>query len=199
MSMSIPLVWDEVVWHPGWGPYRGRDISGHAIVDGGILSNFPVELFISDAPHILKLMGPKRGNEVLGLLIDEKLPVAKTKGLFVRIKVKPGDLKTVQRLHRLVDTATGAHDKMVIEEYSHLIVRLPAQGYSTTEFDMSDERRDALVRAGRDAMALYFDTPASLVLPSKGTLPGGRIPTPADRIATSILEQGEMQCAERLQ
>jgi NTE family protein len=196
MSMSIPLVWDEVVWQASWGQYRGRDIPGHAIVDGGILSNFPIELFISDAPQVLKLMGPKRGNEVLGLLIDEKLPV--TKGLFVRVNVKPGDLKTVQRLKRLVDTATGAHDKMVIEEYSQLVARLPAQGYGTTEFDMSDERRDALVKAGRDAMALYFDTPTGLVLPSKGTLPGGRIPTPADRIATSVLEHGQVQGAERL-
>jgi predicted acylesterase/phospholipase RssA len=196
MSMSIPLVWDEVVWQASWGQYRGRDIAGHAIVDGGILSNFPIELFISDAPQVLKLMGPKRGNEVLGLLIDEKLPV--TKGFFVRVNIKPGELKTVQRFQRLIDTATGAHDKMVIEEYSHLVARLPAQGYGTTEFDMSDERRDALVRAGRDAMALYFDTPTGLVLPSKATLPGGRVPTAADRIAASVLERGQVQGAERL-
>jgi len=26
---------------------------------------------------------------------------------------------------------------MVIEEFEHLVVRLPAQGYGTTEFDMS--------------------------------------------------------------
>ena len=196
MSMSIPLVWDEVVWQASWGQYRGRDIAGHAIVDGGILSNFPIELLISDAPQVLKLMGPKRGNEVLGLLIDEKLSV--TKGLFVRVNIKPGELKTVQRFQRLIDTATGAHDKMVIEEYSHLVARLPAQGYGTTEFDMSDERRDALVKAGRDAMALYFDTPTGLVLPSKATLPGGRVPTAADRIATSVLERGQVQGEGRL-
>jgi hypothetical protein len=100
---------------------------------------------------------------------------------------------TVQRLQRLVNTATGAHDKMVIEEYSHLVVRLPAQGYGTTEFDMSDQRRDALVEARRDAMALYFDTPAGLVLPSKAPrLPGGRLQTVADRIATSVLEQDQV-------
>ena len=40
---------------------------------------------------------------------------------------------------------TGAHDKMVIEEFEHLVVRLPAAGYGTTEFDMSDERRKALL------------------------------------------------------
>src|SRR5512139_4114014 len=110
MSMSIPLVWDEVLWQPGWGKYQGRDVAGHAIVDGGLLSNFPIELFISDAPQVVKLMGPKGGNPVLGMLIDEKLPVTKFFG--VRFNIRPGELKTVQRIRRLVDTATGAHDKM---------------------------------------------------------------------------------------
>ena len=50
MSMSIPLVWNEVVWQSDWGQYLGRDVTGHAIVDGGLLSNFPIELFISDEP-----------------------------------------------------------------------------------------------------------------------------------------------------
>ena len=149
MSMSIPLVWDEVVWQEGWGGYLGRPMAGHAIVDGGLLSNFPIELFISDEPQVVRLMGPKQDNPVLGLLIDESLAVPAKKGILVDINIKPGELKTVQRLQRLVDTMTGAHDKMVIEEYEHLVVRLPAAGYGTTEFDMSDERRNALVGAGR--------------------------------------------------
>ncbi len=188
MSMSIPLVWDEVIWQSAWGPYLGRDIAGHAVVDGGLLSNFPIELFISDAPEVVKLMGPKKDNPVLGLLIDEKLPVAADKGWLVRVNIKPGELKTVQRLQRLVDTATGAHDKMVIDEYQHLVARLPAGGYGTTEFDMTDERREALVSAGREAMALYLDAPGGLVLPSetKGHI-DGRLQTPADRVAASIL------------
>jgi NTE family protein len=191
MSMSIPLVWDEVIWREAWGKYLGREITGHAIVDGGLLSNFPIELFISDAPQVTKLMGPKSEIPVLGMLIDEKLPVSSAKGLLVRIDIKPGELRTVQRLRRLVDTATGAHDKMVIDEYSHLVARLPAQGYGTTEFDMSDDRRAALVAAGRSAMARYFDEPLSSVASGASFAKGGVLPasTTADRIATAILRQ----------
>lgn len=187
MSMSIPLVWDEVLWQTGWGEYLGRDVTGHAIVDGGLLSNFPIELFISDAPQVTKLMGPKKNNPVLGLLIDEKLPVALAKGIFVNISIKPGELRTVERLRRLIDTATGAHDKMVIEEYSQLVARLPAQGYGTTEFDMSDDRRDALVKAGRAAMSGYFNKSANARSPggfSKSVIVPENV---ADRIATAIL------------
>lgn len=186
MSMSIPLVWDEVPWQAAWGKYLGRDVAGHEIVDGGLLSNFPIELFISDAPQVTKLMGPMTGNTILGMLIDEKLPV--TKGLFVRINIKPGELKTVQRLKRLADTATGAHDKMVMDQYSCLVAHLPAGGYGTTEFDMSDDRRQALVNGGREAMALYLDTPAGLVLPSKAKRrEDGAAESTADRIAIGML------------
>lgn len=186
MSMSIPLLWEEVIWQPTWGNYLGRDISGHAIVDGGLLSNFPIELFLSDAPHVTKLMGPKRQTNVLGMLIDEKLPVPQGKGLLVNINIKPGELQTVQRLQRLVDTATGAHDKMIIEEYHHLVARLPAKGYGTTEFDMTDTRRNALVDAGRAAMELHLDMPSGLLLPTKSI---GPAPEKAvDRIARDILD-----------
>ncbi len=46
---------------------------------------------------------------------------------------------------------------MIIDAFEKLVVRLPAQGYGTTEFDMSDERRDALVAAGRETMSQYLD------------------------------------------
>jgi NTE family protein len=159
MSMSIPLVWDEVRWQPSWGKYRGRDITGHVFVDGGLLSNFPLELFISDAPEVTNVMGPKQANPVLGLLIDEALevPVA-ARGFVINSSVKPGELAIVQRIERLVDTATGAHDNRVMEEHGDIIVRLPAKGYGTTEFDMDEAKRGALVEAARRAMETWLAT-----------------------------------------
>ena len=187
MSMSIPLVWEEVIWDNAWGSYLGKDISGNVIVDGGLLSNFPIELLISDEPQVIKLMGAKSANAVLGLLIDESMPVAATpgtKGLIVDINVKPGELQTVQRLSRLVNTATTAHDKMVIDEFSRLVVRLPAKGYGTTEFDMSDDRRTALIEAGRNAMQDYLTNMPVPAPGTKGIKPSGQT---ADRIAKRLL------------
>jgi NTE family protein len=158
MSMSIPLLWQEVVWESGWGKYRDQDITGHSIVDGGVLSNFPIELFLSDLPSITSLMGPKSSNNVLGMLIDETLEVegaATAQKSHGRIDIS--QLKTVQRIGGLVNTMLEAHDKSVITTFEKLVVRLPAKGYGTTEFDMSDERRELLVDAGRKAMKVYFD------------------------------------------
>ncbi len=103
-------------------------------------------------------MGDKLNDNVLGLLIDEStmVPAAPSQAAFA-INVDVGELQIVQRIRRLMDTAIGAHDKMVIDAFEKLVVRLPAGGYGTTEFDMSDARRDALVDAGREAMRDYLD------------------------------------------
>ncbi|MCB2178837.1 patatin-like phospholipase family protein [bacterium] len=190
MSMSIPLLWQEVIWRREWGAYRGIDISGHAVVDGGVLSNFPIELFISRSANVTAVMGKKHHENVLGLLIDEKVPVPgviavqKTakKGLDV------GELHTVRRLSGLMNTVLGARDKAVIAAFEHLVVRLPAKGYGTVEFDMSDERRNLLVEAGRQTMMHYFDHMQSASGPkplSGEALTGTGM---ADKVAERFLE-----------
>jgi predicted acylesterase/phospholipase RssA len=187
MSMNVPLLWAEVTWRSSWGGYLGRNLEGHAIVDGGLLSNFPIELFVSRDERVTRLMGPRSGNPVLGLLIDERLPVAgASPKRLVRVDVPFARLKIVQRLGRLVDTVTSAHDKMVSEDLSRLVVRLPAEGYGTTEFGMSGARREALVAAGHLAMMRHLDATADEKASSK------RAPSPAarravDRVALAIL------------
>jgi predicted acylesterase/phospholipase RssA len=193
MSMSVPLLWQEVVWQPEWGQYRGRDLRGHTIVDGGLLSNFPIELFVSRAAPVVNVMGEDTSENVLGMLIDEEMEVpgadsaGKTPSEFGL-----GDLKTVQRLSNLANTTTSARDKYVIDEFEHLVVRLPAKGYGMTEFDMTDERRGLLVEAGRQAMKDYFAPPVHLesdISFGMGELAGtaDALQT-ADKVALKILE-----------
>jgi len=193
MSMSIPLLWQEVVWLEEWGRYRGKSIKDHAIVDGGLLSNFPIELFVSDEPPVTAVMGQKRSKNVLGFLIDEQLEVP---GALPVADDSPapsavGDLRTVGRITNLVNTVTQARDKMVIDTFSDLVVHLPAKGYGTTEFAMTVPRRKALVNAGRTAMRNYlakatdglgFAGEVGLVQPERAS-------AEANRIALGILNR----------
>jgi predicted acylesterase/phospholipase RssA len=175
MSMSVPFLWQEVRWKSSWGLYNGKDISGHAVVDGGVLSNFPIELLISRSKEVIELMGPHDGHFALGFLIDEDLPVpgagdedigkenGKDKERARKRARKPAgiDLKQialVRRVSGLINTVTRSRDKQVINAYSDGVCRLPAKGYGTTEFDMSDARMDALVNAGRQSASAFFDT-----------------------------------------
>jgi predicted acylesterase/phospholipase RssA len=195
MSMSIPMVWPEVEWQSAWGRYRDKGMAGHLIVDGGLLSNFPIELFISSAAHVVAVMGEKASDNVLGLLIDESMsvPISPSPVDFA-IDVEIGELQLVQRIRRLMDTAIGAHDKMVMEAFTERVVRLPAKGYGTTEFDMSDARREALVSAGRRAMREYLN----VFEQTMGEISFGPSAAPpqvvnpaayADEMATKILAQ----------
>ena len=169
MSMSIPFLWQEVVWRDSeFGHYRGKSLEGHTIVDGGVLSNFPIELLTSRDQEDLAIMGDEGPAAVpnLGLLIDETLEVEGADDASDKRddEGKEGgslldDLTrgTVERIRRLVDTITNTHDAPAIREHAAEICRLPAKGYGTTEFDMSEERLDALVRAGKKAMEEYLD------------------------------------------
>ena len=192
MSMSFPLLWQEVVWQPEWGNYRGKDISGHTVVDGGMLSNFPIELFISNQRHVINVMGEKATDQlhVLGLLIDESIEVP---GEIQEPKTMDGfefgKLHSVQRVMKLINTMTQAHDKKVIDEYERLVIRLPAKGYGTIEFGMNEKRRDALINAGRNAAQTFFrkveaeEEHFSFSLTGPAELDAA----PADRISSRIL------------
>jgi NTE family protein len=176
MSMSIPFAWHEVIWQPAWDPYRTFDASGknihkedslagHAIVDGGALSNFPIDKLTSDEPSVRAVMGdtPPNRNAVMGLLIDETLEVEgapppppedddNEAGVAGDIK----KLRTVIRVSRLLNTMMQAHDKQLIAANNDLICRLPAKYYGTMEFDMTDDRKKALVEAAQSAMKKHL-------------------------------------------
>ncbi len=193
MSMSVPLLWQEVVWQAEWGQYRGRDMVGHSIVDGGLLSNFPIELFVSRAVPVMKVMGENASENVLGMMIDESMEVPGAETAAADPSAfSLGDLQTVQRIANLVNTATSARDKSVIDEFENLVVRLPAKGYGMTEFDMTDERRELLVDAGRQHMKDYFTRSAQLasdVSFGLADLEGAADPQQkADKVALKILD-----------
>ncbi len=196
MSMSIPLLWQEVVWLPEWGHYKGEAIAGTVIVDGGILSNFPIALFLSSRPEVGDIVGPPRTKNVLGMLIDDTLDVpglpsraggAANGGL---LGVEVGSLRTVRRLTGLVQTMMSAHDNMAIAVFQKHVVRLPARGIGVTQFDMSDAQRDALVEAGRTAMRAFLAQQTVLEIAGGGIdlMPSREAVSVADDAAALILQ-----------
>jgi NTE family protein len=157
MSMSIPFVWREVVWKEEWGNYLGRPKVDRIVVDGGVLSNFPLHLIATTDSAIRQVMGETKPEEAgnLGLLIDEKLPVPGAANQDKPPELQ-GQIRTVQRVSRLVDTMTQAHDNAQIRERKEEICRVPAKGYGTTEFDMTEQRLKALIEGGRQAMTRHL-------------------------------------------
>jgi predicted acylesterase/phospholipase RssA len=159
-----------VIWQPEWGTYCGRDLSGHRVVDGGLLSNFPIKLMLSSDEYIDEIMGQNSASEnVIGFLIDENLPVpgaeaqpeksSTFQNMYERMDLVQ---EMIWRIRGLADTVLSAHDKFISEKDQKFVCRLPAKGFGTLEFDMPDERMDAILRAGEAAMDAYFESIYSL-------------------------------------
>ena len=165
MSMGCPFAWQEVTWKAEWGTYRGQDLGGHRVVDGGLLSNFPIGLFVSSDENIDEIMGEGSQSEnVIGLLIDETLEVpgagdSSQKDLSAPSLLNRVDLieAMVLRIHGLTETVLFAHDKFLLSKYQQMVCRLPAKGIGTMEFDMASQRREAVMRAGEAAMEKFFE------------------------------------------
>src|SRR5690606_20177649 len=110
------------------------------IVDGGILSNFPVWLF--DTPS-----GEAPAVPTFGFKLVE--PDAHT----------PRRIRgPVTLLEALFATMMEAHDARYISERNFArTIAIPTLGVGTVEFDLSLERRRALYRAGEEAAKKFFD------------------------------------------
>jgi len=125
MSASIPYFFQPCM--------LARSGVPHYIVDGGLLSNFPVWLF--DAPGTPRW--PTFGFRLHEQIIDEA-PVHIT-GLFSFSKA-------------LISTMLEAHDRLYVSK-AHAVrtVFIPSLGIKTTQFDLSDEQKRLLYESGRSA------------------------------------------------
>jgi len=144
MSMSIPIFFQPVV-------HRNRETGeDHVIVDGGMLSNFPVWLFDRE--------GQEPRWPTFGLLLVEPDP---KKAIGHRLAAeelgpKPGSL--VDYVKSLALTMMDAHDRLYLEKATYArTIPIPTLGVGTTEFDITDERVGALYESGHQAASDFLD------------------------------------------
>jgi hypothetical protein len=164
MSMSIPFMFEEIEWQSEWGTYLGGDMTGSIVVDGGLLSDFPLRLLLPGAsPEIQRFMGPPPPDhaELLGLMIDPSIPVPDAPDSVASpgerlIRRLVGKTRLGQRIARVVNTGLDGNDLTYELLHTDLVCRLPAGGYDATEFYMSDARIRALLAGGHAALDAYL-------------------------------------------
>jgi len=132
MSMSIPFFYEPVLLKN----MKTNQIS--YIVDGGLLSNFPVWLFDTDSgvpewPTFgFKLVEPEEG--------------------------KPNNVRgPVSLLTALFSTMMEAHDARYIKDENFVrTLAIPTLGVGTTEFDISRKKSEDLYQSGKAAAEKFF-------------------------------------------
>jgi NTE family protein len=147
MSMSIPIFFEPVRFD---NPKTGE---AHVIVDGGMLSNFPVWLFDCDTAE------PPEWPTFGLLLVEPKPMVPIEKRLPEPEHIANGPRGLLAYVKSLAQTMMEAHDRLYVQaaDYARTIP-IPTLGVGTTEFNMSRERKLALYDSGRSAAEDFLKT-----------------------------------------
>ncbi len=143
MSMSIPYFFEPVELNIK-NPYMAGDKKKKArrkcfVVDGGLLSNYPLWLF--DAEGDAEPRWPTYGFKLLEPDSDKPSP-SKWPHQFIM---------------SLVSTMLDAHDKAYIDRANFdRTIGIPTMGIQTTQFDITDDDKNLLLRAGQEAAIQFF-------------------------------------------
>jgi len=146
MSMSIPVFFEPVrILNEKTGQM-------HVIVDGGMLSNFPVWLF--DCPN-----GEVPEWPTFGLLLVEPKPETPLGARLPAPRMTgKGPGAVIDYVKALAQTMMEAHDRLYVEQANYArTIPIPTLGVGTTEFDLSRERALALYDSGRWAAEKFLD------------------------------------------
>ena len=139
MSMSYPFLFNPVVLHR-----QGRPVY---VVDGGLLSNFPIWLF--DGPHPTR---PTWGFRLHGGdSVNEGLPYRKI----------PRPFWEVPLLKAMFSAATEAWDRQQLSHATSVrTVSIPTHQIGTTDFGLTPAEADSLYAWGVNAAHDFFTAPA---------------------------------------
>ena len=151
MSLSFPFVWEEVVWQDDFGTYRGRSKTGHRILDGGVLMNFPLRLLLEKSQQAEALMGPpspRKDVHNIGLYLDDQRAIPGIEAGSSLLE----DVPLYRTVSGLVETITDTWDQQVNEVFQDQICTIGARGIGALELDIDDVRLLMLVNSGACAM-----------------------------------------------
>ncbi|KXG11240.1 patatin-like phospholipase family protein [Anoxybacillus rupiensis] len=131
MSVSIPYFFEPVKLQTDAGKF--------VVVDGGVLSNFP--LFIFDEEKKVK----KR--PVLGVQLSARLDKRPKKQV----------RNAIELYEALFSAMKEAHDaRYISRRHEKNIIFIPVRNVLSTEFSMTDEERDHLIGYGRRKTELFL-------------------------------------------
>lgn len=131
MSCAIPYFFE---------PVKLRSLSGtNVIVDGGLLSNFPIWLFQKD--------GQKPKRPILGVKLSHHTEEQPER------TIKNG----LQLVEALFTTMKDAHDaKYISRKHEKNIIFIPMKETFSVEFSIDNQKKEALIEKGRERAKMFL-------------------------------------------
>ncbi|MFB9277883.1 patatin-like phospholipase family protein [Cohnella cellulosilytica] len=141
MSTSIPYFFDPVLLRQPYKERKKRAVASKFsyVVDGGLLSNFPLWLFRHDESS--EETAPVIGFQMVG-----------------RSDAQPHRIDgPISMFQAMFETMLSAHDERYIEKNKEIrTIKIPTLGIGGTEFHLSPEKSEALYRSGLEAGEKFF-------------------------------------------
>ncbi|SDH50545.1 NTE family protein [Alteribacillus persepolensis] len=135
MSCMLPYFFEPV-------KLKSRQGKKHIIVDGGILSNFPIWLYRDPVSGLCK-------RPVIGFQLSPSLKEME------QHKIN----NAVELYQSLFDTMRKAHDlRYMAENDAQNVVFLPIEDVKTTNFDLTIEQKEKLINIGRTETKKFLKT-----------------------------------------
>ncbi|MHC0035945.1 patatin-like phospholipase family protein [Pseudoneobacillus sp. C159] len=132
MSCSIPYFFEPV-------KLKTREEKS-VMVDGGVLSNFPMWLF--DQDNVKKL------RPVLGVKLSHSDSIQQDKNQINN---------AIQMFGALFETMKNAHDaRYISRKHEKNIIFIPTEGILATEFKLSEEKKQALFQHGKESATEFL-------------------------------------------
>ncbi len=127
MSSSLPYFFEPIKIYNGKG-------EASIFVDGGVLSNFPMWLFMNKK-------GSKLKRPVIGFNLTPDLD-----------KIQPNKINNaVEMFTSLFKTMRTAHDlRYISEEHAKNVVFIPVDNVNTTDFELKLQEKEDLIDLGRN-------------------------------------------------
>lgn len=147
MSISIPYFFDPVIirapFHASTNSRTKKFTDQFSyIVDGGMLSNFPLWLFDDEVDPRTNRLIPTIGFQMVG----------KQEGQPHRIT------GLISMLQAMVSTMMSAHDQRYIDNQNRFrTIKIPTLGIGTTDFDLTLEQSMALYKSGEKSGNAFFE------------------------------------------
>lgn len=141
MSTSIPYFFDPVILKQPAKERKKNTVRTKFsyVVDGGLLSNFPLWLFEDDVPAESRI--PVIGFQMVGRSDTQPHPIAGPVTMF----------------QAMFETMLSAHDERYIEKHNAIrTIKIPTLGVSTTQFNLTPQKSLELYRSGIAAGEKFF-------------------------------------------
>ena len=116
--------------------FRPQYIDQQWVYDGGLLNNFPVEIFLAQEAN----RAPARHPDFIALYLGT---------------IKPPPLKLASQAPAILSLLIERNDRDVIERYRNKTIVIDTDPIGTIDFNLTDEEKDFLILVGR-AAALEF-------------------------------------------